>query len=177
MKISFFTTATEPFKYKYPIIESIKSIIPIADEIIIIYGRQEPTSEKEILELSPKIKIINTNKWNVEWKYDTMTEHLNIGLDNCTGDICIKFDIDFIFSSDNKDKFTEQFKKIKNRYHVFYLPRINFINKKYGSLFKKGLYAINTTLLKKDNKIYKIGINNYTNTIIFNFPLWGKRTH
>ena len=176
MKISFFTTATEPFRYKYPIIESIKSIIPIADEIIIIYGRQEYISEKEILELSPKIKIINTNKWNIEWKYDTMTEHLNIGLDNCAGDICIKFDIDFIFSSDNQEKFAEQFKKIRNRYHVFYLPRINFMNKKYGSLYKKGLYAINVTLLKKENKIYKIGIKNYCNTIIidssFNYHIF-----
>ena len=110
MKISFFTTATEPFKYKYPIIESIKSIIPIADEIIIIYGREECESEKQLLELSPIIKIINTNKWNEEWKYDTMTEHLNIGLNNCTGDICIKFDIDFIFNSKDKEKFANQFK-------------------------------------------------------------------
>lgn len=168
MKISFFTTATEPFKYKYPIIESIKSIIPLADEIIIIYGRQEYESEKQLLELSPIIKIINTNKWNEEWKYDTMTEHLNIGLDNCTGDICIKFDIDFIFSPTNKEKFTNQFKNTINQHHVYYLPRINFMNKKYGSLYKKGLYAINTTLLKKDNKKYEIKIKNYANTISIN---------
>lgn len=165
MRISFFTTATEPFKYKYPIIESIKSIIPLADEIIIIYGRRESESEKQLLELSPIIKIINTDNWNEEWKYDTMTEHLNIGLDNCTGDICIKFDIDFIFGSTNKEKFINQIKKTRNRYHVYYLPRINFMNKKYGSIYKKGLYAINATLLRKDNKKFKIKIVNYTNTI------------
>jgi glycosyltransferase involved in cell wall biosynthesis len=166
MKISFFTTATEPFKY--PIIESIKSIIPLADEIIIIYGREEYESEKQLLELSPIIKIIHTNKWNEKWKYDTMTEHLNIGLDNCSGDICIKFDIDFIFGSNDKEKFIDQIKKTRNRYHVYYLPRINFMNKKYGSIYKKGLYAINATLLRKDNKKFKIKIKNYTNTIIIN---------
>lgn len=168
MKISFFTTATEPFKYKYPIIESIKSIIPLADEIIIIYGRRESESENQLLELSPIIKIINTNNWNEEWRYDTMTNHLNIGLNNCTGDICIKFDIDFIFSPTNKEKFANQFKNTINRYHVYYLPRINFMNKKYGSIYKKGLYAINTTLLKKDNKKYEIKIKNYANTISIN---------
>ena len=92
-----------------------------------------------------------------------LPSYLNIGLNNCTGDICIKFDIDFIFNSKDKEKFANQFKNRINEYHVYYLPRINFMNKKYGSLYKKGLYAINTTLLKKENKTYLIELKKLEN--------------
>ena len=61
MKLSAFTFVRNAIKYDYPVVESIKSILPIVDEYIVAVGN----SEDETLALikyinSPKIKIIET---------------------------------------------------------------------------------------------------------------------
>jgi glycosyltransferase involved in cell wall biosynthesis len=61
MKVSGFTFVRNAIKYDYPVVEAIKSILPICDEVIVAVGN----SEDETLELiqgigSPKIRIIET---------------------------------------------------------------------------------------------------------------------
>jgi hypothetical protein len=61
MKVSGFTFVRNAVKFDYPIVESILSILPICDEMIVAVGN----SEDETLQLiqaidSPKIKIIET---------------------------------------------------------------------------------------------------------------------
>ena len=56
MSISF-CIATEPVKNMYPIKESINSILPLADEIIIVFGREEEETSKYFKNLDKKIKI------------------------------------------------------------------------------------------------------------------------
>lgn len=62
--ISGFTIVRNAIKYDYPIVESIRSILPLVDEYVIAVG----DSEDETLQLiqaidSPKIRIIRT-MWN-----------------------------------------------------------------------------------------------------------------
>lgn len=164
MKISFFCIATEPFKNKYPIKQSIRSLLPIADEIILVFGRREKKSEEYFENLSDKIKIFNTDKWPVEWEYSVMTYHFDFALKQCTGDICIKFDIDFIFNCQDKKNYEEGFKPFLDK-HLIYLPRINYINKTHGRYFEKGLYAINRKLILEEGRNYWIGVKDYVNTL------------
>ena len=61
MKVSGFTFVRNAIKYDYPVVEAIKSIIPICDEVVVAVGN----SEDETLELiqsigSSKIRIIET---------------------------------------------------------------------------------------------------------------------
>jgi glycosyltransferase involved in cell wall biosynthesis len=61
MKVSGFTFVRNAIKYDYPVVEAIKSILPICDEVVVAVGN----SEDETLELiqnigSPKIRIIET---------------------------------------------------------------------------------------------------------------------
>ena len=61
MKVSGFTFVRNAIKYDYPVVEAIKSILPICDEVVVVVGN----SEDETLELiqsigSPKIRIIET---------------------------------------------------------------------------------------------------------------------
>jgi len=61
MKVSGFTFVRNAIKYDYPVVEAIKSILPICDEVVVAVGN----SEDETLQLiqgigSPKIKIIET---------------------------------------------------------------------------------------------------------------------
>ena len=58
MKISGFTFVKNAVKFDYPIIESIRSILPLVDEYIILCGDSEDDTEGVIRSIdSPKIKI------------------------------------------------------------------------------------------------------------------------
>ncbi len=61
MKVSGFTFIRNAIKYDYPIVESIKSILPICDEIVVAVGKSEDNTRDLIEEInSEKIKIIDT---------------------------------------------------------------------------------------------------------------------
>ncbi len=65
MKVSGFTFIRNAIKYDYPIVESIQSILPLCDEVVVAVGK----SEDDTLELmkaieSSKIKIIET-EWDL----------------------------------------------------------------------------------------------------------------
>ncbi|MGB4846850.1 MAG: glycosyltransferase family 2 protein [Saprospiraceae bacterium] len=64
MKVSGFTFIKDALIYDYPIVEAIRSILPLCDEVVVAVGK----SKDETLELikqigSPKIRIIET-EWD-----------------------------------------------------------------------------------------------------------------
>jgi len=61
MKIIGFTFVRNAIKFDYPIVESIKSILPIVDEYIVLVGNSEDETEKLIKNIeSNKIKIYHS---------------------------------------------------------------------------------------------------------------------
>lgn len=59
--ISGFTIVRNAIKYDYPIVESIKSILPVVDEYIVAVGKSDDDTLGLIRSIqSPKIKIIET---------------------------------------------------------------------------------------------------------------------
>ncbi len=61
MFVSGFTIVRNAIKYDYPLVESVKSVLPICDEFIIALGNSEDDTEKLISEIdSPKIRVIKT---------------------------------------------------------------------------------------------------------------------
>lgn len=64
MKVVGFSFIRNAVKFDYPIVEAIKSILPICDEFIIALGNSEDNTEQLIKSIeSDKIKILNTT-WN-----------------------------------------------------------------------------------------------------------------
>ncbi len=169
MLISFFCIATEPFKNKYPIIESIKSILPLADEVVVVLGRNEKESEKEIRKLGEKIKIYKTHLWPKDWIYDIMTYHFDYALKKCTGDFCVKFDIDYVFKYDDEKILREIFTN-NQKYHKIYLPKYNYLDNLHWMIYKKGIYCINRKLILEENENdmdrFYVGNKNYVNELI-----------
>lgn len=65
MKVSGFTFIRNAILYDYPIVESINSILPLCDEVIVAVGDSEDATLELIKSIkSKKIKIIET-KWNL----------------------------------------------------------------------------------------------------------------
>lgn len=61
MKISGFTFVKNAVKYGYPVVESIQSILPIVDEMVVCLGNSEDNTNKLIESIkSDKIKIIHS---------------------------------------------------------------------------------------------------------------------
>ncbi|MBK5271583.1 MAG: glycosyltransferase family 2 protein, partial [Bacteroidia bacterium] len=61
MKISGFSFVKNAIKYGYPVAESIRSILPVVDEMIICLGDSEDETDKLIESIgSDKIKIIRS---------------------------------------------------------------------------------------------------------------------
>lgn len=61
MKVSGFTFIKNAIKYDYPILEAIKSILPICDEFIVAVGKSDDDTLALINSIaSPKIKIVET---------------------------------------------------------------------------------------------------------------------
>lgn len=61
MKVSGFTFVKNAVKYGYPVVESITSLLPIVDEMIVCLGDSEDETNKLIESIgSPKIKTIHS---------------------------------------------------------------------------------------------------------------------
>lgn len=59
--ISGFTIVRNAIRYDYPVVESIRSILPVVDEMIVAVGKSEDDTLELIRSIgSPKIKIIET---------------------------------------------------------------------------------------------------------------------
>ncbi|MDP4280944.1 MAG: glycosyltransferase family 2 protein [Bacteroidota bacterium] len=61
MKISGFTLVRNAIKFDYPIVESIRSILPVCDEVVVAVGNSDDGTRELITSIgSEKIRIIDT---------------------------------------------------------------------------------------------------------------------
>ena len=61
MKVAGFTFVRNAIKYDYPVVESIESILPLCDEVVVAVGNSEDGTLELVKGIgSPKIKIIET---------------------------------------------------------------------------------------------------------------------
>jgi glycosyltransferase involved in cell wall biosynthesis len=67
MFVSGFTFVRNAIKLDYPVKESIASLLPLVDELVVAVGDSEDDTRKEIEDLGdPKIRIIDTI-WDTCW--------------------------------------------------------------------------------------------------------------
>lgn len=96
MKVSGFTFARNAVKLQYPIVESIRSILPIVDEFVIAVGDGEDDTADLIHGIgSPKIRIV-TSQWNPNLRSGgyVLAQQTNVALLNCTGEWAIYLQAD-----------------------------------------------------------------------------------
>lgn len=111
MTISGFTFLRNAHKLYYPIQESIRSILNLVDEFVVVLGEgdAEDTSRQLLEEInSPKIKIIST-VWNLE-EYPNGTEYAHqtdIAKQACTGDWLFYLQGDEVIHEDDLQEIKE----------------------------------------------------------------------
>lgn len=88
MKVSGFTFCRNIVRYDYPIVESIRSVLPIVDEFIVNVGRGEDGTLELVRSIGdPKIRIIES-VWDESCRTGGLvySQQTNIALGACTGD-------------------------------------------------------------------------------------------
>lgn len=60
MKVTGFTIIKNAIKYDFPIVESIRSILPLCDEVVVAVGDSEDDTRELIASIDDKIRIIDT---------------------------------------------------------------------------------------------------------------------
>ncbi|RQO29823.1 hypothetical protein DBR32_14665 [Taibaiella sp. KBW10] len=97
MKISGFTIIRNASLYDFPIVESIRSVLPLVDEFIVVLGDSQDNTLDLLQTIdSPKIKIINTH-WDIATFHkdgNIYAQQTDLALKACTGDWCIYIQAD-----------------------------------------------------------------------------------
>lgn len=60
MKVSGFTFIRNAIKYDYPIVEAIRSILPLCDEVVVAVGNSDDGTLELVRSIDPKVRIIET---------------------------------------------------------------------------------------------------------------------
>lgn len=99
MKLSAFTVVTNPEERQDIWRESLLSVLPWADEVVIVNGGKHiPFTEY----LNDEIKVVDL-AWPDEWDWSELPKHLMAGLNQTTGDWAIRFDIDYVFRENTEE--------------------------------------------------------------------------
>lgn len=111
MKISCLVCITNPEKRQDIWRESIASMLPWVDEIVVVDGGKNAGWYTKILEELKdeelnKIKVVYY-PWPYEFSWDELPKHLNAGLAECTGDWVVRADIDYVFKDSWKAGLSE----------------------------------------------------------------------
>jgi len=96
MLVSGFTIARNAVRYDYPIVESIRSILPIVDEMVVAVG-DSCDNTRELIEAidSEKVRIIDTVWDDTQRKGGTvLAQQTNLALDACRGQWCFYLQAD-----------------------------------------------------------------------------------
>lgn len=104
--ISGLTIIRNGIKYDYPFIESLKSMLPICDEIIVVAGNSEDGTNRAILALNePKIRFIHTI-WDEQLRTGgkILAQQTNIGIQAIKGDWILYLQGDEVLHENAKEK-------------------------------------------------------------------------
>lgn len=161
--ISGFCLTTNALKNQYPVIESIMSFLPLVDELVVVDGGSTDGTREAIEKIGDsKIRIIcdERTKWDDDWYYSQMGKNSNIGLEECKGDVVVKFDIDFVVHEDTwQGNPHKNFKKdtqwaLENSKLTMHFTRRNFVLADRHFVKSKKTFAI----IRANQKTHNIKI-------------------
>jgi glycosyltransferase involved in cell wall biosynthesis len=164
MKISGFSIIRNGTKFDYPYIESIRSILPLVDEMILNVGYGEDDTLKRIKNLNePKIKVFES-----DWQLDDpekkksgliLSEQTNLALEKCTGDWCVYLQADEVLHEADLENLKALIKSVQDDRNVEGL--IFDYNHFYGSYnvvqYSRSVYRREVRAFRNTKNVMSIG--------------------
>lgn len=130
MQISGFTIARNAIRYDYPMLESIRSLLPLVDEMVVAVGHSDDGTLAAVRSLgSDKLRVIET-VWDplVRAGGTILAQQTNLALDACRGDWCFYLQADEVIhendwerirSALHKNLMRKSIEGLSFRYHHF----------------------------------------------------------
>ncbi len=103
MRISGFTFIRNGVALGYPFLPSIRSLLPLCDEVVVNVPRSTDDTLAQVRALGePKIRILET-EWDDAQRTAGLafSHHTNLALDQCTGDWCVYIQGDEVLHEDS----------------------------------------------------------------------------
>lgn len=130
MKSVGFTIVRNAVRYDYPIVESIKSLIPLVDEMLVAVGQCDDGTRELVQAIdSDKLRIVDT-VWDDSQRQGgtVLAEQTNAALDLCEGDWAVYLQADEVLHENDLDRIEstmqrcchrKQIDGLRFRYHHF----------------------------------------------------------
>jgi hypothetical protein len=159
MKVSGFTIVRNIIKLKYPVLESINSILPICDEFIINVGESEDGTLELIKSIqSPKIRIIQT-VWDMSRGPSVLAEQTNIALKDCSGDWAFYLQTDEVVHEADLPRLKKYMEEGLNdlSFDVLRFKWFHFYGSHYRYRIDKGWYQKQDRIIRNEGTIESCG--------------------
>src|SRR3989338_6734169 len=159
MKISGFTITRNAIKFNYPVLESIRSILPICDEFIVNVGDCEDGTLELIKSLGDaKIRIIQ-NVWDLTQGSEVLSHQTNLALRECAGDWAFYLQSDEVIHEADLKKLKAAMRRHLNNPDVDAL-RFRWLHF-YGSYFRyridRGWYQKQDRIIRNNGEVESFG--------------------
>ncbi|MEL7266679.1 MAG: glycosyltransferase [Planctomycetota bacterium] len=152
MHVSGFTIARNIVRFDYPSCESIRSLLPLVDEMVVAVGRSSDATRDTIQAIGdPKIRIIDT-VWDDSNREGgtVLADQTNIALDACQGDWCFYLQADEVIHENEIDRIYHSMRRNLND------KSIDALSFNYHHFFAD--YGIRDTLsYRRQNRIVRPG--------------------
>jgi len=159
MLVSGFTIARNVIKYKYPVLESIHSILPICDEFIVNVGDSEDGTLDLIRSIkSDKIRIIE-NKWDFSQGKEVLSYQTNLALKQCKGSWAFYLQTDEVIHQADLLRLQNTMKKYANDLKVDALrfKWFHFYGSYYRYRIDRGWYQKQDRIVKNNGEVKSFG--------------------
>lgn len=103
MKVSGFTFVRNAILFDYPFLESLASLLPLCDEVIVAVGRSDDETLNKLQSLRiPKLKLVET-VWDETLRTGgaILSHQTNVALDQTTGDWAIYLQADEVLHEED----------------------------------------------------------------------------
>lgn len=154
MRLSIFTTCTDPIERQDPFVEAMKSYLDLADEVVLVDGSydydkffkflQQTFTEAEMA----KIKVVKSF-WPQIFAWPFIGRQFQKGYEACTGDWAIHADLDYIFHEDDVPKIRQLFESRSDQM-AFSFWKYQFLLVDRYNIKSRTVLAVNKAKFGKD---------------------------
>ncbi len=120
MQVSGFTIARNAVRYDYPLRESILSILPLVDEMVVAVGDSDDGTLELVQSIdSQKLHIIQT-VWDAALRDGgrVLAQQTNLALEACQGDWCFYLQADEVIHENDLDRISASLRRHDQRYRI-----------------------------------------------------------
>ncbi len=117
MKVTGFTIVRNAIRYDYPIVESLRSALPLVDEMLVAVGNSCDGTRELVASIGdPKLRIIDT-VWDdtVRSGGTVLAQQTNLAMDRCDGDWLLYLQADEVLHEQDMERIARAMQRNLNR--------------------------------------------------------------